>query len=120
MHRLTRRSAFVALPALLIALGTGAAAALPAQAASTWSAPAPLPAGAGSQQFAENAAGAQVITWSTYNETTFLASVEVSTSANGLTWSAPVTLTTGSNAAPAPVATIAPNGRSTGRRSRRC
>ncbi len=111
MHRFTRRSALVALPALLIALGTGAAAALPAQAASTWSAPAPLPAAAGSQQFAENAAGAQVVTWSTYNETTFLTSVEVSTSANGLTWSAPVTLTTGSNAAPAPVAAIAPNGR---------
>jgi hypothetical protein len=111
MHRFTRRSALFALPVLLIALGTGVAAALPAQAASTWSAPAPLPAGAGSQQFAENAAGAQVVTWSTYNETTFLASVEVSTSANGLTWSAPVTLTTGSNAAPAPVAAIAPNGR---------
>jgi hypothetical protein len=104
MHRFTRRSALVALPALLIALGTGAAAALPAQAASTWSAPAPLPAAAGSQQFAENAAGAQVVTWPVYNETTFLTSVEVSTSANGLTWSAPVTLTTGSNAAPAPVA----------------
>ncbi len=111
MHRFTRRSAIVALPALLIALGTGAIMALPAQAASTWSAPAPLPAGAGSQQFAENAAGAQVVTWSTYNETTFLTSVEVSTSANGLTWSAPVTLTTGTDAGPAPVATIAPNGR---------
>ena len=110
MHRFTRRSAIVALPALL-ALGTSAAVALPAQAASTWSAPAPLPAGAGSQQFAENAAGAQVVTWSTYNETTFLTSVEVSTSANGLTWSAPVTLTTGNDAGPAPVARIAPNGR---------
>jgi hypothetical protein len=101
----------VALPALMIALGTGAAVALPAQAASTWPAPAPLPVAAGSQQFAENAAGAQVVTWSTYNETTFLTSVEVRTSANGATWSAPVTLTTGTDAGPAPVATIAPNGR---------
>jgi hypothetical protein len=111
MHRFTRRNAIVVLPALLIALGTGAVVALPAQAASAWSAPAPLPAGAGSQQFAENAAGAQVVTWSTYNESTFLTSVEVSTSANGLTWSAPVTLTTSSDAGPAPAAAIAPNGR---------
>src|SRR6202050_2500704 len=98
MHRFTRRNAIVVLPALLIALGTGAVVALPAHAASAWWAPAPLPAGAGSQQFAENAAGAQVVTWSTYNESTFLTSVEVSTSANGLTWSAPVTLTTSSDA----------------------
>jgi hypothetical protein len=107
MHRVIRRSAIVALPALLIALGAGAAVTLPAQAASTWSAPAPVPAG----RFAENAAGAQAVTWSSINETTFLTSVEVSTSANGLTWSAPVTLTTGSDAAPAPVVAVAPNGR---------
>jgi hypothetical protein len=106
MHRFIRRGAVVALPALLIALGA-AALPLPAQAASTWSAPAPVPAG----RFAEDAAGAQAVTWSSYNETTFLTSVEVSTSANGLTWSAPVTLSTGEDAAPAPVVAVAPNGR---------
>jgi hypothetical protein len=107
MHRLLRRGAVVALPAVLIALGASAALPLPAHAASTWSAPAPVPAG----RFAENAAGAQAVTWSSYNETTFLTSVEVSTSANGLTWSAPVTLSTGGDAAPAPVVAVAPNGR---------
>jgi hypothetical protein len=111
MYRFTRRGVLAALPALLIAVGAGTAMALPAQAAGTWSAPTQLPVAAGSQQFAENAAGAQVVTWSVYNATTFLTSVEVSTSANGQTWSAPVTLTTGSDAGPAPVAVIAPNGR---------
>ena len=106
MHRFIRRGAVVALPALLIAFGA-AALPLPAQAASTWSPPAPIPAG----RFAGNAAGAQAVTWSSYNETTFLTSVEVSTSANGLTWSAPVTLSTGEDAAPAPVVAVAPNGR---------
>jgi hypothetical protein len=107
MHRFIRRGAVVALPALLIAVGAGAALSLPARAASTWSAPAPIPAG----RFAENAAGAQAVTWSSYNETTLLASVEVSTSVNGLTWSAPVTLSIGSDAAPGPVVAVAPNGR---------
>src|ERR1700735_3068336 len=107
MHRCLRRGAGVTLPAFLIALGTGAALSLPAQAASTWSAPAPVPAG----QFAETAAGAQAVTWSSYSETTFLTSVEVSTSTNGLTWSAPVTLATGEDAGPAPSVAVAPNGR---------
>src|ERR1700723_3192964 len=106
MHGFIRRGAVVAVPALLIALGA-AASPLSAQAASTWSAPAPIPAG----RFAENAAGAQAVTWSSENETTFLTSVEVSTSANGLTWSAPVTLSIGGDAAPAPVVAVAPNGR---------
>jgi hypothetical protein len=106
MHRFIRRSALAALPLLLIALGAGAVA-LPAQAASTWSAPAPVPGG----RFAENAAGVQAVTWSSYNETTFVTSVEVSTSTNGLTWSAPVTLTTGEDASPSPVVAVAPNGR---------
>lgn len=105
MHRFIRRGAVAALPAFLIALG--AVLPLPAQAASTWSAPAPVPSG----RFAENAAGAQAVTWSSYNETTFLTSVEVSTSANGLTWSAPVTLSTGEDAGPAPAVAVAPNGR---------
>ncbi len=54
MSRFIRRGA-AALPALLIACGTSAAMALPAQAASTWSAPVTLPAGVGSASFAENA-----------------------------------------------------------------
>jgi hypothetical protein len=107
MHRFIRRGAIVTLPALLMAVGAGAALPLPAQAASTWSAPAPVPAG----QFAENAAGAQAVIWSSYNETTFLTSVEVSTSANGRTWSSPVTLSVSEDAAPAPVVAVAPNGR---------
>ena len=107
MHRFIRRGAAAALPALLIVLGAGAALPVPARAASTWSAPAPIPAG----RFAENAAGAQAVTWSSYNETTFLTSVEVSTSAKGLTWSAPVTLSIGEDAGPAPVVAVAPNGR---------
>jgi hypothetical protein len=107
MYRFIRRSAVLALPALMIALGTGTALALPAQAASTWSAPAPVPAG----QFAENAAGMQAVTWSSINETTFLTSVYVRTSTNGLSWSTPVTLATGEDAGPAPVVAVAPNGR---------
>jgi hypothetical protein len=111
MHRFIRRGGLAAAQALLITAGAGAAVALPAQAASTWSATVSTPAAVGSQQFAENAAGAQVAIWSTLNESTFLTSVFVSTSANGQTWSTPVTLATGEDASPDPVATIAPNGR---------
>ena len=71
MSRFIRRSA-MALPALLIAPVTAAALALPAQAATTWSAALPLPFGVGSQGFAENASGMQP----------------------GGTWSAPVNVST--------------------------
>jgi hypothetical protein len=107
MRQFTRRTLLVAIPALLTTLGAGAVMALPAQAAGTWSAPVTVPAG----QFAENASGAQAVIWSSYNETTFITSVEVSTSTSGTTWSAPVVLSSGSNAAPRPVVAVAPNGR---------
>ena len=86
MSRFIRRSA-AALPALIVAIGTSAAVALPAQAASTWSAPITLPAGVGSAAFAENASGAQIAVTGT--------GPQVSSSANGKTWSAPVTVATG-------------------------
>jgi hypothetical protein len=88
------------LSAMLLALGTGAALALPAQAASTWSTPAALPAGVGSAAFAENASGAQVAVTG--------AGPQVSYSANGQTWSAPVTVSTGGSGA---AVALAANGR---------
>src|ERR1700685_1101980 len=94
MSRFIRRSA-IALPALLIALTTGAAVALPAQAASTWSAALPLPFGVGRQGFAENASGMQVAASTTGAQGE--SSVVVATSANGLTWSAPLTIDAGEN-----------------------
>jgi len=104
MSRFVRRSA-IALPALLITLTTGAAVALPAQAASTWSAALPLPFGVGSQGFAENASGMQVAASTTGAQGE--SSVVVATSANGLTWSAPLTIDAGEN----PAVAIAPSGR---------
>jgi hypothetical protein len=104
MSRFIRRSA-IALPALLIALTTGAAVALPAQAASTWSAALPLPFGVGSQGFAENASGMQVAASTTGAQGE--SSVVVATSSTGLTWSAPLTLDAGEN----PAVAIAPSGR---------
>src|ERR1700728_1833030 len=86
MSRFIRRGA-VALPALVIACGTSAAVALPAQAASTWSAPVALPTGVGSASFAENASGAQIAVTGT--------GPQVSSSTNGHTWSAPVTVAAG-------------------------
>jgi hypothetical protein len=86
MSRFIRRSA-AGLSALVVAIGTSAAVAWPAQAASTWSAPAALPAGVGSASFAENASGAQIAVTGT--------GPQVSSSATGKTWSAPVTVATG-------------------------
>src|SRR5258708_39657148 len=57
MSRFIPRGA-VALPALLIALGTSAAVAVPAQAAGSWSPPVQLPGSCGGSG-AGNAAGAQ-------------------------------------------------------------
>ena len=104
MSRFIRRSA-MALPALLIAPVTAAALALPAQAASTWSAALPLPFSVGSQGFAENAAGLQVAASTTGPQGE--SSVVVSSSANGQTWSAARTIDPGEN----PAVAIAPNGR---------
>jgi hypothetical protein len=59
----------------------------------------------GVQGFAENASGAQVAAGITGSQGA--SSVVVSTSASGLSWSAPVTLDTGAN----PAVAIAPNGR---------
>jgi hypothetical protein len=90
----------VALPALLILLGTSAAVTWPAQAANTWSAPVALPAGAGSASFAENASGAQIAVTGT--------GPQVSSSANGKTWSAPAAIATGGTDA---AVALAANGR---------
>jgi hypothetical protein len=93
MSRFIRRGA-LALPALLITLITAAAVTVPAQAADNWSA-LPLPFSVGSQGFAENASGAQVAASTTGIQGE--SSVVVATSANGLTWSAPLTIDTGEN-----------------------
>ena len=103
MSRFIRRSA-MALPVLLIAPVTAAAVALPAQAA-TWSAALPLPVGVGSQGFAENASGMQVAASTTGSQGE--SSVVVASSANGVTWSAPLTIDAGEN----PAVAIAPSGR---------
>ena len=103
MSRFIRRSA-MALPVLLIAPVTAAAVALPAQAA-TWSAALPLPFGVGSQGFAENASGMQVAASTTGSQGE--SSVVVASSANGVTWSAPLTIDAGEN----PAVAIAPSGR---------
>lgn len=99
MHRFIPRGA-VALPALLIALGTSAAVAIPAQAASTWSAPVSLPAGVGSGGFAVNASGEQIAVTGP--------GPQVSSSTNGTTWSAPVTIGQGGSGG---AVALAANGR---------
>ena len=101
MSRFIPRGAF-ALPALLIALGTSTAVAPPAQAAGSWSAPVQLPGLCGGS-VAVNAAGAQV----TAGFSNANMSIQVCTSADGQSWSAPVTLAQGVS----PAVAIAPNGR---------
>jgi hypothetical protein len=96
MSRFIPRGAF-ALPALLIALGTSAAVAVPAQAAGSWSPPVQLPGSCGGS-VAVNAAGAQAAAGG---------SVQACTSADGQTWSGPVTLGQGSS----PAVAIARDGR---------
>jgi len=95
-----RRGGLV-LPAVLIALGTGTALASPAQALTGWSPPVQLPGACGAA-LAVNAAGAEVAAGSDSSN-----SVQVCTSADGQTWSAPVTLGQGYN----PAVAIAPDGR---------
>jgi hypothetical protein len=104
MSRSIHRSR-LALPALLVALGTGTAIALPAQAASTWSPAAQLPAGCGGS-VAVNASGAEVAAGYQQNADNTI-SVSVCTSADGQTWSGPVSLGLGVS----PSVAIAPNGR---------
>ena len=100
----------LALPALLIALGTATALAVPAQAASSWSPPVQLPAGcvsSGSQPgLAVNAAGTEAAAGSQLNADNS-SSVLVCTSADGQTWPAPATVGQGTSAAVA----LAPDGR---------
>ena len=71
-------------------------AAVPAQAAGSWSSPITLPAAAG---FSENPSGAQLVVTGT--------GPAVSSSANGLTWSAPVAVSQGGTGA---VTSLAPGG----------
>jgi hypothetical protein len=95
-----RRSGLV-LPAVLIAVGTGTALASPAQALTAWSPPVQLPGACGAA-LAVNAAGAEVAAGSDGTM-----SVQVCTSTDGQTWSAPVTLGQGAH----PAVAIAPDGR---------
>jgi hypothetical protein len=93
------------LPASLIALGSGIALALPAQAASSWSPPVQLPGACGGS-VAVNAAGAQVAAGFQQNADGGM-SVQVCTSTDGQNWPAPVTLGQGVS----PTVAIAPDGR---------
>jgi hypothetical protein len=104
MSRFIPRGA-VALPALLIALGTGTALALAAQAAGSWSPPVQLPAWCGGS-VAVNAAGAQAAVGYHQNADGSMP-VQACTSTDGQTWSAPVTLAQGVS----PAVAIAPDGR---------
>jgi hypothetical protein len=89
------------LPAALIAVATGTALASPAQALTGWSPPVQLPGACGAA-LAVNAAGTEVAAGSDNTN-----SVQACTSADGQTWSAPVTVGRGYN----PVVAIAPDGR---------
>jgi hypothetical protein len=101
MSRFIPREA-LALPALLITLATGTAVAPPAQAAGSWSPPVLLPGLCGNS-IAVNAAGALAAAGSSNANM----SVQVCTSPDGQTWSAPVTLAPGVS----PAVVVAPDGR---------
>jgi hypothetical protein len=90
-----RLAASLALGAL-IAFGTGSAA----EAAGSWSPPITLPSGVGNAVFYENASGARIAEVGV--------GPQISTSSDGLTWSAPITLGQGGAH---PAFAIAPNGR---------
>src|SRR5258707_3263956 len=87
MSRFIPRGA-VALPALLIAVGTSAAAAVPAQAAGSWSPPVQLPGSCGGS-VAVNAAGAQAAAGYQQNPDNSI-TVQACPSGDGQTWSWPV------------------------------
>lgn len=93
----------LALSALLIAIATGTALALPAQALTSWSPPVQLPGACGTA-LAVNAAGAEVAAGWPQNGA---GPVQVCASADGQNWSAPVTLGQGVS----PTVAIAPDGR---------
>src|SRR5215472_12602778 len=99
-----RRGGLV-LPAVLIAVAAGTALASPAQALTSWSPPIQLPGACGAA-LAVNAAGAEVAAGSQQNPDNTV-SVQVCTSADGQTWSAPVTVGQGVS----PAVAIAPDGR---------
>lgn len=100
----------LALPVLLIALGTATALAVPAQAASSWSPPVQLPAGCVSSGsvpgLAVNAAGVEAAAGSQQNADNS-SSVLVCTSADGQTWPASATVGQGGS----PAVALAPDGR---------
>ena len=104
MHRTSLGSA--GLVAGTLAAFLSVAVAVPAQAAGGWSAPVPLPISGGSAVAAVNASGAAaaITSGQTASGT---AAVSVSTSADGHTWTAPVTLGPGGE----PAVALAPNGR---------
>src|SRR5215472_14628116 len=93
------------LPAALIALAAGTALASPAQALTGWSPPVQLPGACGAA-LAVNTAGTEVAAGSQQNPDGTV-SVQACTSADGQTWSAPVTLGQGYH----PAVAIAPDGR---------
>jgi hypothetical protein len=102
MHRTSPLGAGLIAGTLTAFLGV--AVAVPAQAAGGWSAPVALPVSGGSPAAAVNASGAAVVITSGQ---TASVGVSVSTSADGHTWTAPVTLGPGGEQAVA----LAPNGR---------
>ena len=85
------------LPAVLIALGTGTVLASPVQALTAWSPPVQLPGACGAS-LAVNAAGTEVAAGSQPNSG-LTPPLQVCTSADGQTWSAPVTVGQGLNPA---------------------
>jgi hypothetical protein len=114
MHRISLLGTSLAsasLPSAAIIAGTlaaflGVAVAVPAQAAGGWSAPVSLPISGGSLADAANASGAAAVVTSGQSASGN-AVVSVSTSANGQTWTAPVTLGPGGE----PAVALAPDGR---------
>jgi hypothetical protein len=105
MHRTSLLSA--GLIAGTLAAFLGVAVAVPAQAAGGWSAPVALPISGGLPAAAAvNASGAAVAITSGQT-VSGAAAVSVSTSADGHTWTAPVTLGPGGE----PAVALAPNGR---------
>src|SRR5260370_40834644 len=96
MSRFIPRGA-VALPALLIALGTSAAVAVPAQAAGSWSPPVQLPGSCGGSG-AVHAAGAPAAAGYQQNPDNSITG-QARTRGAGQTWSRPGTLAPGGSPA---------------------
>src|SRR5258708_38703073 len=111
MSRFIPRGA-VALPALLIALGTSAAVAVPAQAAGSWSPPVQLPGSCGGS-VPGDAAGAPAPAGYQQNPYNSITS-PACTTVHRQTWSGPVTLARGVS----PALAIARQGRAVAGRGR--